>query len=72
MPEDEVALFPGPTQLSVACSTEKRERVWYGRKGLIVCVQQGSEKHKEQRYQVTCHAYLAIRGNCHIHQALST
>ena len=43
-----VALFPGPTQLSVAISMEKRERAWYlfsrewrrdrkdGRKGLIV------------------------------------
>ena len=24
-----VASFPGPTQLSVACSREKRERAWY-------------------------------------------
>ena len=24
-----VALFPGPTQLSVAISMEKRERTWY-------------------------------------------
>ena len=42
-----IALFPGPAQLSVACSTEKQERAWYlfscewhqdrkdGRKGLI-------------------------------------
>ena len=25
----ELASFPGPAQLSVACSTEKQERVWY-------------------------------------------
>ena len=25
----ELALFPGPTQLSVTCSTEKQERAWY-------------------------------------------
>ena len=24
-----IASFPGPTQLSVACSMEKQERAWY-------------------------------------------
>ena len=24
-----IALFPGPTQLSVACSMEKQEKAWY-------------------------------------------
>ena len=44
-----LASFPGPAQLSIAISTEKRERAWYlfsrewrqdrkdGRKDLIVC-----------------------------------
>ena len=27
--EGKIASFPGPTQLSIACSTEKRERAWY-------------------------------------------
>ena len=45
-----LASFPGPTQLSIACGTEKRERSWYffshewrrdrkdSRMGLIVCL----------------------------------
>ena len=64
-------LYPGPAQLSVACSTVKRERAWYlfsherrqdrkdGRKGLIVCGHTGLRTAKELlKYLVNYHTYL--------------
>ena len=58
-----VASFPGPAQLSVACSTVKQERAWYlfsrewrqdrkgGRKGLIVCGRTGPRTAKRAKVQ---------------------
>ena len=63
-----LALFPVPTQLFIAFSTEKWERAWYlssrewhqerkdDRKGAL-----GPEQWKEPRYQITYYTYLVSR-----------
>ena len=61
-----LASFPGPTQLSVAFSTEKWERAWYlfsreirqdrkdGRKDLIVCGRAGLRTAKAANVAGKC------------------
>ena len=68
-----IASFPGPTQLSVTCSTEKWERAWYlfsrewGQDIEVerVLIVWGSDiAHKKWRYQLS-NLSIASGGDCH-------